>query len=84
MYGLVAGIESAMLYAIVEMKWLIVLRRPAALKKKKLAQSLLDRSHRRATVLDIADFPAPAAPFSQHTGLSLPPSIHWNILSMIS
>ena len=84
MYGLVAGTESAMLYAIVEIKWLIMLRRPAALKKKKLAQSLSDSSHRRATVLDMADFPAPAAPFSQHTGSSLPPSIHCKISCMIA
>ena len=84
MYGLVAGIESAILYAIVEIKWVIVLRRPDPLKKKKLAQSLLEPSHRWATVLAIADFPPPAAPFNQHTGQSLLPSIHLMIFPMIS
>ena len=68
MHGLVVGTENARLYASVEMKWVIMLRRPAPLKKKKLAPSLLDPSHNFAIVLDIADFPDPAAPFSQHTG----------------
>ena len=76
--------ESAMLCAIVEMKWVIVLRRPAPLKKKKLAPSLLDSSHKRATVLDIADFPDPAAPFNQHTGWLPFPSIHSTIFPIIS
>src|ERR1700691_6166702 len=44
MNGLVVGIESVMLYAIVEMKWVVILQHPAPLKKNKLAQILLDHS----------------------------------------
>jgi hypothetical protein len=44
MYGLVARIESTILYAIVKMKWVMVLQHSAPLKKKKLVQSLLDQT----------------------------------------
>ena len=84
MYGLVVGIKKARLYASVDMKWVIELRRPAPLKKKKLPQSLSFRAHSSATVLDIADFPDPAAPYSQHIGWPLPPSIHVMISWMTS
>jgi hypothetical protein len=50
------------------MKLVILLRRPAPLMKKKLAPSLPLSSQSLATLLDIADFPDPAAPFSQHIG----------------
>ena len=70
MYGLVSGTENARLYASVEMKLAMTLRRPAPLQKKKLAPSLLGScsSHKAAIVCDIADFPNPAAPFSQQIG----------------
>ena len=64
MYGLVSGSENG-----VEMKLAMTLRRPAPLRKKKLALSLSgSSSHRPAIVRDIADFPAPAAPSSQQIG----------------
>jgi hypothetical protein len=50
------------------MKLVILLRRPAPLMKKKLAPSLPLPSQSLATLLDIADFPDPAVPFSQHIG----------------
>ena len=68
MYDLVSGTENARLYASVEMKLAMTLRRPAPLQKKKLAPSLPGPSHRPAIVHEIADFPNPAAPFSQQIG----------------
>ena len=46
----------------------MTLRRPAPLQKKKLPPSLPAPSHMPAIVRDIADFPNPAAPFSQQIG----------------
>ena len=66
MYGLVVGLEKARWYASVGIKWVILLRRPAPLKKKKLAPRLFFSAHSSAIVFDIADFPDPAAPCSQH------------------
>ena len=63
MYGLVSGTECARLYASVEIKLAMTLR-----QKKKLAPSLPSPSHRLAIDRDIADFPNPAAPFSQQIG----------------
>ena len=68
MHGLVSGTENARLYASVEIKLAMTLRRPAPLQKKKLAPSLPGLSHMPAIVCDIADFPNPAAPFSQQIG----------------
>jgi hypothetical protein len=62
----------------------MTLRRPAPLQKKKLAPSLSDPSHRPAVVHAIADFPDPAAPFSQQMGQSSCPSAHSMIFPMIS
>jgi len=58
------------------MKLVILLRRPAPLRKKKLAPSLFIPAQSSATVFDIADFPDPAAPYNQQIGWSLGPSIH--------
>jgi hypothetical protein len=66
------------------MKLVILLRRPAPLMKKKLAPSLPLPSQSLETLLDIADFPDPAAPFSQHIGRSLGRSIHPTINPIIS
>ena len=60
------------------------LRRPAPLKKKKLPASRSLPAHSSAIVLDIADFPDPAAPYSQQIGWSLPPSIQAMIFLMTS
>ena len=83
-YDLVAGTETARLYASVDMKWVMELRRPAPLKKKKLPASLSLPAQSSAIVLDIADFPDPAAPYSQQIGWSLSPSIHAMIFPMTS
>ena len=65
MYDFVAGTEKARWYARVGMKLVILLWRPAPLRKKKLALSLFIPAQ---SSVDIADFPDPAAPYNQQIG----------------
>ena len=74
-YGRVSGTERAIWYASVATNGLTELRLKSVLKKKKDPPNKLSLSEFSAKERAIADFPAPAGPWSQVTDTELSASL---------